>query len=88
MLSCLLSWTYLDENKKGFEMGSCIKQKASVLGEPLDVSFISSVDKDGSFSGGTSPVSVIDEISLLKGLVTRWIEIEVIQYLSIELCSV
>lgn len=74
-----MNQSYLDENKKGFEMGCFFKHKACVLSKPFNISFISRVDKDWSIAMSTSPERVIDEIPLLKGLVALGIEIEVVK---------
>jgi len=79
---------YLDKNQKGMKRRSIFEHKACVLSEPFYVPFISRVDKDWSIVFGTTPEGVIDEIPLLKNVIALGIEIEVIEYLGEELCSV
>ena len=79
---------YLDENQKGLKRRSIFEHKARVLCEPFYVPFIASVDKDWSIVLGTTPKSIVDEIPLLKSVIALGIEIEVIQYLGEEFCSV
>lgn len=43
-------------------MGCCLEQEADVIGETLDVSFISYVDKDESSILGTTLVEIVDEV--------------------------
>lgn len=62
-------------------MGCGFEHKTRVLSEPFYLSFISSVDEDWGILISTSPVRVIDQISLLKGLVALGIEIEVVKCL-------
>lgn len=80
--------THLNEDQEGFETWRCFEHEAGVVGEPLDVSFISCVDEDGGFVLGTTPMDIVDEVSLLEGVVAPGIVIEVIQNLSEELGSV
>lgn len=83
-----LDHNYLYENKEGFEIGGRFEQETRVLSEPFYVSFISSVDENWSILMSTTPVGVIDQIPLLKGMVALGIEIEVVKYLSEVLCFV
>lgn len=69
-------------------MGSNFKHESSVLSKPFNVSFITGIDKDRSIILGTTPVFVIQQIPLLKSLVTLWIIIEVVKNLSVVICLI
>lgn len=69
-------------------MGSNFKHETSVLSKPFNVSFITSVYKDRSIILGTTPMFVIKQIPLLKGLITIWIIIEVVKNLSEVVCLI
>lgn len=69
-------------------MGGCLKHKTCILSKPLDISFISSVDEDGSILFSTTPKCVIGQIPLLKGLIAVGMEIEVIKDLGEVVCLV
>lgn len=80
--------SYLYENKKGFELRGNIIHEASVLSEPLNITFISHVYENWSIDFITTPKSVIDQIPLLECLVTLRIVIEVIEILREVFCFV
>lgn len=78
----------LDEDKKRFEFGCNIKHEARVISKPFDPSFISSVNEDGGVCCGPAPVFAINEVFLLEGFVPLRVAVEVVQCLSVVLCSV
>ena len=69
-------------------MGRYLEHETGVLSEPLDFTFVASVDEDRSIVFGAVPEGVVDQISLLKGVVALRMIIEVIKNLSEELGSV
>lgn len=70
--------SYFNENKKSPELGSNIQHETGVGSKPVDVSFISSVNKDGTTF---SPETVVDEVLLVEDFVAVWCETEVVKIL-------
>lgn len=67
--------TYLDENEESLELGSNVKKEASVCSKPFNVTFITSVDKDGS---SFVPVMAVDEVLLVECFWALWLKSEVV----------
>lgn len=70
--------SYFNENKKSPELGSNIRQETGVGSKPVDVSFITSVDKDRATF---APETAVDEVLLVEDFVALWSETEVVKIL-------
>ena len=70
--------SYFNEDKKSPELGCNIRHETGVGSKPVDVSFISGVDKDGATF---APETTVDEVLLLEDFVALWSETEVVKIL-------
>lgn len=75
----------LNEDEESFETGGGFEHEAGVLSEPFDVAFVAGVDEDGGVIPCSAPVSAVDQIPLLEGVVALRIVVEVVEDLSEEL---
>lgn len=76
--------TDLDEDKEGMEMWCNVKHKTCILCKPSDITLISSINKDWRCLLGTTPMSIINKISLLECIIAFRMEVEMIK----DLCEV